>query len=130
MNPRKWFRSNFDYGRKLVTSGRQGASHGRKEFLNGEPLTPFLNESARKALKEATVGACVGVLGGYLGVRSRSKPASRAFAYGVLGGAIGFGAGLTWRTRRLAASIARGALKDMDAVRDEHWLERHPIDYA
>src|SRR6266852_2337990 len=93
MNPSKWFRSNFDYGRKLVASGRQGASHARKEFLKGEPLTPFLNESARKALKEATVGACAGVLGGYLG--GRSKPASRAFAYGALGGAIGFGAGLT-----------------------------------
>jgi hypothetical protein len=30
----------------------------------------------------------------------------------------------------LAASVAFGALRNIDRVRDEHWLERHPIDYA
>jgi len=50
--------------------------------------------------------------------------------YGFLGGAIGFGAGLLWESRLLTASVACGALRNIDRVRDEHWLERHPIDYA
>jgi len=44
--------------------------------------------------------------------------------------AIGFGASLAWQTRRLARSITRGALRNVSRVRDEHWLEKHPIDYA
>jgi hypothetical protein len=50
--------------------------------------------------------------------------------FGLLGGAIGFGAGIAWENRRLAASAASGALRNIGRVRDEHWLERHPIDYA
>jgi hypothetical protein len=49
---------------------------------------------------------------------------------GLLGGAIGFGAALVWQSRCLAASVAHGAFRNMGRVRDEHWLERHPIDYA
>jgi hypothetical protein len=26
--------------------------------------------------------------------------------------------------------MGRSSLKQMGAVRDQHWLERHPIDYA
>jgi len=51
-------------------------------------------------------------------------------AFGLLGSAIGFGAGIAWQDRRLAASVARGALRNIGRVRDEHWLEGHPIDYA
>jgi hypothetical protein len=52
------------------------------------------------------------------------------FTYGLLGGVIGFGAGVAWESRRLTASAACGALRNISKVRDEHWLERHPIDYA
>ena len=55
---------------------------------------------------------------------------SETIARGLLGGVIGLGAGIAWQTRRLAASVARGALGSMGKVRDEHWLARHPIDYA
>jgi len=51
-------------------------------------------------------------------------------AFGLLGGAIGFGAGVVWQDRCLAASVARGALRNIGRVRDQHWLDRHPIDYA
>jgi hypothetical protein len=51
-------------------------------------------------------------------------------ACGVLGGVIGFGAGVVWNSRRLTAAVAKGALRNVGRVRDEHWLERHPIDYA
>ncbi|MGA8149565.1 MAG: hypothetical protein WB952_01210 [Terriglobales bacterium] len=50
--------------------------------------------------------------------------------YGLLGGAIGLGAGIAWETRCLTARAAGGALKNIGKVRDEHWLTKHPIDYA
>jgi len=52
------------------------------------------------------------------------------FAYGFVAAAIGFAASVVWESRRLAASVASGALRNIGKVRDEHWLERYPIDYA
>jgi hypothetical protein len=121
-------RSNVEYGRKILDSGLEGARSGRKAFLHGRPLTPFLNESVRDALKPAAIGACIGLLGSYPGNRRNS--ASRALAYGLVGGVLGFGAGVAWRSRFLSASVVSGAWKNIDRVRDEHWLEKHPIDYA
>ncbi len=128
MNLPNWSKSNIDYGRKLLSSGLEGARSGREAFLNRKSLTPFLNDSVRHALRPAALGVCIGVLGSYPGHGHNST--SRAFAYGFLGGAIGFGASLAWGSRFLAASIASGACKNISRVRDEHWLERNPIDYA
>lgn len=52
------------------------------------------------------------------------------FRCGFVGGAIGFGLGIAWENRRLTESITSGALRNISKVRDEHWLESHPIDYA
>lgn len=128
MSFQEWSRSNIDYGRKLVSSGLAGARSGREQFLSREPMAPFLSDSARHALRQAALGACLGVLGSYPGRRHRS--AGRALAYGFVGGAIGFSVGVAWQSRRLAASVAAGALKKVSNVREEHWLEKHPIDYA
>lgn len=128
MDLHKWSKSNTDYGRELLHSGIEGARSGGEAFLNGESLTPFLSESVRSALKPAALGACIGVLGSYPG--SREKSISRTLAYGLLGGAIGFGAGVAWESRRLSVSVAGGALRNIGKVRDEHWLTKHPIDYA
>jgi len=128
MDLREWSKSSTNYGRKLVNSGLEGARSGGEEFLNGEPLAPFLSESVRRALAPAAFGACLGVLGSYPG--SRQKFIGRALACGLLGGAIGFGAGIAWENRRLGASVADGAWKNIGRVRDEHWLTKHPIDYA
>ena len=72
----------------------------------------------------AAIGACAGLL------RFRRRSISRTVAYGVAGSAIGFVAGFTWKTRDLTASMARSALKEMGAVRDEHWIEKHPVNYG
>jgi hypothetical protein len=128
MGVREWSKSEVEYGRKVLDSGLDGARSGREAFLDGRSLTPFLSESVRNALKPAALGACLGVLSGFPGNRRRSV--ARVLGLGLLGGAIGFGAGVVWENRRLAASVARGALRNIDRVRDEHWLERHPIDYA
>jgi len=128
MDLRKWSKSNADYGRRLLDSGLEGARSGEEAFLNGKSLTPSLGESVRSALKPAAFGVCIGVLGSYAGYRQKSI--TRTLAYGLLGGAIGLGAGVVWESRRLTASVAGSALRNIDRVRDEHWLTKHPIDYA
>ncbi len=128
MGLRAWSKSNLEYGRKVLDSGLEGAHTGREAFLNGRPLTPILNESISSAWKPAAIGACVGALAGYPGNRHTST--SRMFAFGLLGATFGFVAGVAWGSRGFTVSVARGALRNMEKVRDAHWLERHPIDYA
>ena len=128
MDLQKWSKSNADYGRTLLHSGIEGARSGQEAFLNGKSLTPFLSESVRSALKPAALGACIGVLSSCPGYRQKSI--TRTLTYGLLGGAIGLGAGLIWKSRRLTASVAGNALRNIGKVRDEHWLAKHPIDYA
>jgi hypothetical protein len=124
----KWSKSNADYGLRLLDSGIEGARSGQEAFLNGKSLRPFLSESARRALMPAALGACIGVLGSY--PRYRQKSITRALTFGLLGGAVCLGLGLVWESRRLTASAAGNALRNIDKVRDEHWLTKHPIDYA
>ena len=128
MNVREWSKSTAVYGRKLVHSGREGAALGRESFLHGEHLGSFFNQSARTALTPAVLGACIGLLSAYQARRNRS--ARRALECGVLGCIVGFCAAVAWRSRGLASSVASSAMKSIDRVRDQHWLEKHPIDYA
>jgi len=128
MDLREWSKSNADYGRRLLDSGIAGALSGREEFLNGESITPFLSESARGAVIPAVLGMCIGALGSYSGYRQKSIV--RTLAFGLVGAVIGLGAGLAWESRRLTASAAESALKNIGRARDEHWLAKHPIDYA
>jgi len=123
-----WVKSNVDYGRRLVDSGLEGARNGQEEFLDGKPLAPFLGESVKSALIPAAVGAFIGVLAAYSITRKKSTGA--ALTYGLLGGAVGLATGMAWESRQLSASVAGGALKHIGRVRDEQWLNKHPIDYA
>jgi hypothetical protein len=118
----------IDYGRKLLDSGLEGARSGEGEFLHGRPLVPFLENSARHALKPAAIGACIGLLGSCTG--NGRKSSDRTLLYGLVGGAIGFGVGVAWLSRRLTVRVASSAFRNMGKVRDERWLENHPIDYA
>ena len=127
MDLQEWSKSNAEYGRELLHSGIEGARSGGQTFLHGEPLAPFLRASVRRAWKPAAVGACLFVLGN---CPNRQKSVTKTLAYGLLGAAIGLGASVAWESRRLTASAAGGALKNIDKVRDEHWLTTHPIDYA
>ncbi|MGO9317253.1 MAG: hypothetical protein ACLPXT_16245 [Terracidiphilus sp.] len=124
----EWVKSNVDYGWRLVGSGIEGARSGQDEFLDGEPLAPYLGESVKDALLPAVVGACVGVLVGYPICRRKSPAVT--WAYGLLGCAIGLTTGMAWKNRHLGASVASGALKNISKVRDENWLVKHPINYA
>ena len=128
MNVMEWSKSNVDYGRKLVDSAMEGARTGEGEFLKEESLASFLSESARQALAPAAIAACLGGLGGYLANGRRSK--TRAFVCALLGGAVTFGAGVIWESRQLTATVASSSWKRVSKTRDEHWLEKNPIDYA
>jgi len=126
MTLREWSRSNADYGRRLVSSGLEGARSGREAFLHGGALAPYVSTSFRSALGPAAIGLCLGVLGSCPKGRSQT----RAVGFALVGGVIGFAVGMAWQTRRLAASVASAVRESIERVRDEHWLEKHPIDYA
>jgi hypothetical protein len=128
MEPDGALESYLRYGRSLANSGAVGMRRGRETYLNGRPLGVVLNQKARASLGLAAIGACAGLLQCLVSGRRRRVPES--IALGAVGSAIGFFAGFTWKTRDLTASMVHAAAKNMGAVRDEHWLDRHPIDYA
>jgi len=128
MGLRKWSKSNFEFGRRVMNSGLEGARSSREAFLQGKSVVPFLSESVHNTWKPAVVGVCVGVLSSYPGTRNKSI--NRVLACGLAGGAVGFCVGIAWKSRRLTESVACGALRSIRKVSDEHWLESHPIDYA
>jgi hypothetical protein len=128
MDLRKWSKTEVRYGRKLVDSGMEGIRSGEEIFLHGKPLAPFVSRSIEAAFIPAAVGACLGALGSL--PADRQGRASRMLFFGLLGGAFGLGAGLLWQSRRITANAARGALRNVHEVRDEHWVEKHPIAYA
>jgi hypothetical protein len=128
MGLRKWSASNYEYGRRVLSSGLEGARSGREAFLQCKPVTSFLSESMHKVWRSAAIGACIGALGSVPG--SRPLSTRRLLACSLMGSAIGFSVGIAWKNRRLTERIVGSALQSIGRVRDEHWLERHPIDYA
>ena len=99
----------------------------RKHF-SGETSDSLSWRVGSKRLKPAALGACIGLLSGY--PAGRKKSIMRSLTYGLLGGTVGLCAGLVWENRRLTASVAGSALRNIGKVRDERWLAKHPIDYA
>lgn len=127
MTVQEWIESEVSYGRKVLDAGLEGTRSGREAFLEGKPLTPYLNDSARKAIIPAAIGTCLGMAGGATG---RNRSVGRVLAFSLLGGAIGFGLGLAWESRGLTQRAVSSAIRKIGKVCDEHWFERHPIDYA
>jgi len=117
-----------DYGRNLATSGAEGMRDGRDAYLDGKPLAAVLSHKARASLGFAAAGACAGLL--QCTLFGRKRDVGRSLALGAIGSVIGFFAGFSWMTRELTGSMIEGANRKMGAVRDQHWLQQHPIDYA
>ena len=128
MSERNWFRSSISYGLQLISSGLKGATLGQAEYLRGESLGSFLGQAVCKSLPATAAGVAAGALGAF--VSRRARPKSRALLFAAAGGALGFAAGLAWKSRRLAATATNGALRGINATRDERWLQQNPIDYA
>jgi hypothetical protein len=128
MNVKAWSKSTAGYSRKLVDSAVDGIRTGEGEFLVDGRLTPYLAKGATRSLAPAAIGM---ILGAYCGcLRHEGRGTARILTGCVLGGLIGFGAGMVWETRYLTESIGTNVRKRVQSVRDEHWLEENPIDYA
>jgi hypothetical protein len=128
MRPSEKVKSGVQYGRTLVNSGLTGLRNGRDSHLHGQPLSNNLTQSARGALGLAAIGTCAALMGSCFSGRTHRK--AKAVGFGVMGSVIGLAVGLAWKTRELTASMGRSALKEMGVARDEHWLQKNPIDYA
>ena len=124
-----WFESNLNYGKNLVGSSVEGARSARKMTSDGECAGSILARSARDSWQLVTIGVGLGLLCGFLASRRKPSP-GKMLACGALGAFVGLGTGMAWETRQLAGDMARGAIRNARVVRDAHWLERHPIDYA
>jgi hypothetical protein len=124
MNIATWSKSEVDYGRKLVDSAVEGARRGESEFLKDEALGRYFERSALHAVVPTIVGASLGWFGGYWENR-RSR--NRALVCAFLGGAVGFAAGVVWENRKLTASVASGAWKNIKPAaesRSRPWMEQ------
>ncbi len=115
------------YGRRLVKAGISGIRTGRENF-DPQRASALVSNSAGESLKLAVAGACLGILPAFL-IRRRSRLAS-ALVLGAAGSAIGFCAGFSWKTRKLTSTLAHSAVREVRRVKDEHWLDKNPIDYA
>ena len=116
--------SDLTYLKQLVRAGLDGIDSARHE-LDGGILTSPLQTVV---WKPAVVGATVGMLGTHL--MGNRKSASRVAMGGLVGSVLGFGAALAWASRGFIRPAARAAARRVNATRDAHWLETHPIDYA
>jgi hypothetical protein len=113
-----------NYGRKLVSAAGSGIRSGERAVLNDKLISTLLVESARDSIKFSAATACVGLLYCYL--TNRCRPFRKTIAYG----ALGFCVAIVWKTRKTTASIAQSAIKEMQKVSDEHWLEMNPVDFG
>jgi hypothetical protein len=116
-------KSEAVYARDIVKAGLDAASSVRKT-----PPGDSLARVSQSALLPAALGAAVGILGVYLGRKGRAGNA--AVLGGLVGCALGFSGGVAWGTRARTGAAARGAMLNVQAVRDAHWLEKNPIAYA
>lgn len=120
-------KSEIDYAKDLVGAGLEAASSVAKGTADPKPMASLAHVS-RIALAPAALCAAAGVLGAFL-IR-KGRPGQDALLGGLLGCAVGFGGGIAWETRDRTSAFALNATKNVQAVRDAHWLERNPIAYA
>jgi hypothetical protein len=116
--------SDFAYLRQLARAGMDGIDSARHD-IDGGVFTPPLQTVV---WKPTALGATIGMLSAHL-VGNR-KSVSRVALGGLAGSVFGFGAAMAWASRGFIGPAARTAMRRMNAARDAHWLETHPIDYA
>jgi hypothetical protein len=123
MQATRGFEPDLAYLRTLIGAGLDGISTARHE-LGGGVFRPPLTAGVWKPV---AIGATVGALGTRL---TGSRKAGSIAVGGLVGCVVGFGAVLAWTSRRFTSHAARTSLRLVNAARDSHWLEAHPIDYA
>jgi hypothetical protein len=113
-------KSDIRYVRSLVEAGVGGAVTAWK----GTGYRAFTPAVRGAVWAPAAVGAAIGVLSVFLN-RNRRRSGSSVALGGLIGSALGFSAGAAF-----TGTAARAAVKNVNALRDAHWLEKNPIAYA
>lgn len=116
--------SEINYSRKLFEAGFDASDAGTSSSV----LRREFARSARSSWLPVAIGAAVGLLAVHFARKSKSGTGSVVGA--LVGGAIGFGGAVAWNSRDVTSEMLRKAGRNISAVRDERWLEKHPIDYA
>jgi hypothetical protein len=123
MNTLQWLGSDVSYIRHLAEAARNGVTS-----VWNAPCERTIAWRARNAGWLTAVG---GLLGGIGALLIRRRKSGYRTAFGVLvGGATGYGSSVAWNSRAVTTAIGRNVMRKVNAVRDERWLEKHPIDYA
>jgi len=125
MNLDAWLKSGIAYGCDLLRSAVEGARSAGQQIGKEESV---LMRSARASLAPSLAVASLCAVAGYWA--GKRKPAYNTVALGLLGAVIGFAGGMAWSTRHMTGGLARGAIESVNAARDAHWLNKHPVDYA
>jgi hypothetical protein len=124
MANRSGIADTLEYSRRLLQASIEGL-HSEEQRIRESGESGFLAASACSAVKAAVVGAGLGLLGSRL-TRQRTNRIPTVLACG----AFAFCAHFAWRTRAVSARLASRASHEIGKVRDQHWLESNPIDYA
>ena len=119
--------SNIVYVARLVRSGFEGAISVSRQTLKDEPSRSVLSQSVRDSWKPAAVGAYFGLLAS---VWMRDSKLPRALWGGFVGSALGLAGGALWKSRTVTGGVMGGALKSVNAARDQRWLQLNPINYG
>ena len=124
MKTPRWLESDVTYVRHLAEAGLKGVT----AVWNGPGDRTFAPVARNSVWVTTVIGGTVGGLSALLVRRRRSGYDT---ALGVLvGSAIGFGSAVAWVSRGFTGAIGRSVIQKVNAVRDERWLEKNPIDYA
>jgi len=116
--------AEIEYAGKLISAAVDGIASARREFEG-----PLFEPSPVEAIwTPAIVCASIGMMGGRL-TQNRNGTSRVAFG-GLVGSLVGSGLALAWTSRRFARKATGKAVKSVNAVRDQHWLQANPIDYA
>jgi hypothetical protein len=124
MKPVRSLRSDMAYVKQLVGAGFDGIAAARLETA-GRIFVPPLQTVV---WTPAAIGATMGALSTRM--IAKNKSASGVAVGGLIGSVFGFGAALAWSSRHFTRPAARHTIRRVNAARDAHWLESHPIDYA
>ncbi|HET9698194.1 MAG TPA: hypothetical protein VFP40_15070 [Terriglobales bacterium] len=118
-----FFADSLHYGRELVHAGIDGLRVGDR--LTSQVQEACVARLARKSLWAAALGGSVAfVLCGVIVKREHRLTPVLACGAGA------FCADFLWRTRLVRSKMMECAEKEIEKVRDQHWLASHPIDYA
>lgn len=112
------------YSRTLLDAGLTGLRAGERMSRSGKS-EHYIADAARESLKAAALGAGLALL--ECGVKHRRK---RRIEKVLACSAVAFCAEFAWKTRDVSSTLFDCASKEISKVRDQHWLESNPIDYA